>query len=114
MDQKESVKAARAMARTVRGERRRHRHYSVQAEHLIALDTEIRRLRTRIRTIAELQMVGEHCGVDTATFLRAFHELMRGIGMVPRCRRCSCTENRACPGGCSWVQVSLCSRCDPS
>lgn len=28
-----------------------------------------------------------------------------------RCRQCGCTDNRACPGGCAWVEDDLCSRC---
>lgn len=28
-----------------------------------------------------------------------------------RCRRCGCTDARACPGGCWWVEPGLCSRC---
>ena len=28
-----------------------------------------------------------------------------------RCRECGCTDERACPGGCTWVFVDLCSRC---
>jgi hypothetical protein len=27
------------------------------------------------------------------------------------CRLCACTEESACPGGCSWVELDLCSRC---
>lgn len=27
------------------------------------------------------------------------------------CRKCGCTDLRACPGGCSWVEDDLCSRC---
>jgi len=27
------------------------------------------------------------------------------------CRVCGCTEDNACPGGCSWVEPDLCSRC---
>lgn len=27
------------------------------------------------------------------------------------CRVCGCTEMRACPGGCLWVEHNLCSRC---
>lgn len=27
------------------------------------------------------------------------------------CEKCGCTEERACPGGCSWVRPGLCSRC---
>lgn len=28
-----------------------------------------------------------------------------------KCRVCGCTENNACPGGCFWVEVDLCSEC---
>lgn len=27
------------------------------------------------------------------------------------CRKCGCTENRACPEGCFWVAPDLCSAC---
>ena len=27
------------------------------------------------------------------------------------CRGCGCTDERACPGGCSWVTPNLCSAC---
>ena len=30
-----------------------------------------------------------------------------------RCRVCGCTQMRACPGGCWWVDMDLCSRCAP-
>ena len=28
-----------------------------------------------------------------------------------RCRVCGCTDKKACKGGCSWVEVDLCSAC---
>ncbi|QZI85818.1 hypothetical protein HXXDennis_15 [Xanthomonas phage HXX_Dennis] len=28
-----------------------------------------------------------------------------------RCRGCGCTDTQACPGGCHWVDVELCSAC---
>ena len=28
-----------------------------------------------------------------------------------RCRVCGCTDDRACPGGCHWVEEDLCSSC---
>jgi hypothetical protein len=28
-----------------------------------------------------------------------------------RCRICGCTDTRACPGGCFWVEPDLCSSC---
>jgi hypothetical protein len=28
-----------------------------------------------------------------------------------KCRICGCTDNKACEGGCSWVEPDLCSAC---
>ncbi len=28
-----------------------------------------------------------------------------------QCRKCGCTDEQACPGGCSWVENDLCSQC---
>jgi hypothetical protein len=33
------------------------------------------------------------------------------LSNVQRCRVCGCTEERACPGGCTWVRPDLCSAC---
>lgn len=30
-----------------------------------------------------------------------------------KCRVCGCTDDRACEGGCSWVEARLCSQCKP-
>lgn len=30
------------------------------------------------------------------------------------CRKCGCTEDDACEGGCWWVESDLCSSCSPS
>lgn len=30
---------------------------------------------------------------------------------VRTCRRCGCTDDQACPGGCWWVSEDLCSAC---
>lgn len=30
---------------------------------------------------------------------------------VTTCRGCGCTDDHACPGGCSWVEPDLCSAC---
>ncbi len=27
------------------------------------------------------------------------------------CRKCGCTDNRACHGGCFWIGLDLCSSC---
>lgn len=34
-----------------------------------------------------------------------------GAYAVRTCRGCGCTDTRACPGGCSWVEDDLCSAC---
>lgn len=38
-------------------------------------------------------------------------EVIEQLTEVEVCRRCGCTELRACPGGCWWVARGLCSRC---
>jgi len=40
--------------------------------------------------------------------LRKFLDIILNIR---RCRVCGCTDKKACPGGCHWVQNNLCSRC---
>lgn len=52
-----------------------------------------------------------------ATAARARHSA-RTFGLISdspeterACRVCGCTETRACPGGCSWVEYDLCSAC---
>lgn len=32
---------------------------------------------------------------------------------VRSCRHCGCTDDRACSGGCYWVEWDLCSKCRP-
>lgn len=32
-------------------------------------------------------------------------------GRITACRVCSCTDERACAGGCGWIQSGLCSAC---
>lgn len=31
---------------------------------------------------------------------------------VRTCRKCGCTHDNPCPGGCCWTEVDLCSACD--
>lgn len=38
---------------------------------------------------------------------KEFEEMLR----EPACRVCGCTESRACPDGCYWVEEDLCSEC---
>ncbi len=30
---------------------------------------------------------------------------------IMKCMFCGCTDDNACPGGCSWVEFNVCSRC---
>jgi hypothetical protein len=30
---------------------------------------------------------------------------------IRACRECGCTDDSACPEGCSWIEVDLCSAC---
>jgi hypothetical protein len=38
-------------------------------------------------------------------------KLLEIVDAEPVCRVCGCTQNNACPGGCSWVEPDLCSSC---
>lgn len=29
----------------------------------------------------------------------------------PMCKVCGCTNEKGCPGGCSWIKPGLCSSC---
>jgi hypothetical protein len=29
-----------------------------------------------------------------------------------KCKICGCSDNKACEGGCSWVEPNLCSNCE--
>jgi hypothetical protein len=35
-------------------------------------------------------------------------------GSKRKCRICACTDQRACDGGCWWIEPGLCSRCASS
>jgi len=42
--------------------------------------------------------------------LRTINEVVRPES-AKACRVCGCTQERACPGGCYWVEDDLCSAC---
>lgn len=55
----------------------------------------------------EFRLLLEHgLGLDDESIEDACVEAQQ-----PSCRICACTEDRACPGGCSWIEPDLCSRC---
>lgn len=48
---------------------------------------------------------------------QAYYELLvkRRVAGLPPCRGCGCTDQLSCsPLGCFWVDVDLCSECDPN
>jgi hypothetical protein len=51
-------------------------------------------------------------GVHDGKARERIEAIERELGM-PRCRVCGCTDDRACPGGCYWVEADLCSSCVP-
>ncbi len=61
-------------------------------------------LASRFNQIADSQgVIAVLTGVQLA---RAASQVL-----IRRCRTCGCTQERACPGGCRWVEDDLCSRC---
>jgi ParB family chromosome partitioning protein len=55
----------------------------------------------------DLAVVVEQPSEEQALAFRALH--LTDLHQVRSCRVCSCTEDRACEGGCSWVDADLCS-----
>jgi len=54
----------------------------------------------------------EREGLGLARLMELAAELTASGATTHRCRVCGCTEDRACEGGCSWVEIDLCSACD--
>jgi len=81
-------------------------------------------LRQRLRELTEFRqsMTGDlnrrefFSGVDTCLELltRPLDTAAPPGGIEPgepRCRICGCTDDRACEGGCFWIEEDLCSAC---
>lgn len=64
-------------------------------------------LRGNTDRIRELTKAG-------ALIVAEIERLTLATPAVRACRVCGCTDDRACPGGCSWVAADLCSRCETS
>jgi ParB/RepB/Spo0J family partition protein len=56
----------------------------------------------------DIPKLAKALGVDVAKILKA-----SSATEVQACRKCGCTEEAACQGGCSWVEKDLCSECVP-
>jgi hypothetical protein len=52
----------------------------------------------------------ENDGTGKQYWITAF-DILRAAAR--HCRGCGCTDDQACPGGCSWVEDDLCSACAP-
>lgn len=72
----------------------------------------LQKLKILARRVVEHHLVSEHCGIDANLQIEAVHDLQRAIGMEPARRVCGCTQKKACPGGCSWVGIGICSVCE--
>ena len=59
------------------------------------------------RFIDPVSMSGRQGMFDITDWYRDMPDVAAG----PRCRVCGCTNDRACPGGCSWIEPDLCSAC---
>jgi hypothetical protein len=63
--------------------------------------------------VLELINVRDH-GLDGA-ITNCLRDLMIDLGegghWPQECRRCGCTNEEACPGGCAWIEPDLCDAC---
>lgn len=60
-----------------------------------------------------MAVVSDNLVAPTAEELLGLGQLLDVFwtGLEPRCRACGCTDDRACLGGCDWVDDDLCSNC---
>lgn len=71
----------------------------------------------RVAGIADTLMMGEleRAVFDTLpadAFMATGHDIPRVPALIGGiCRRCGCTQNDACPGGCGWAAEDLCTAC---
>lgn len=45
-------------------------------------------------------------------FIGCYKNIIEQAGIKIACRVCGCTEAKACPGGCHWIEPDLCSACE--
>lgn len=70
------------------------------------------------RAAAALALLADHAGhtlhinVQPGEARQAIERVAaERSGEVRSCRYCGCTDDRACPGGCSWTGQDVCSAC---
>ena len=82
---------------------------------LLNLSTLARRLEVVATRLQRASYLVRNLPVATANALDLYEATLDN---VPRCRKCGCTDRRACPQGCYWVEDpegldDLCSACVP-
>lgn len=70
----------------------------------------------RAAQVAYAERVGNdqdkiHAAIEAALLHLAGEGLLQTTDAVRQCRVCGCTDEEACPGGCSWSQPEICSTC---
>jgi hypothetical protein len=87
------------------------RHVDTVASRLGHMDVPVLEPYARTAVRREAQALR-----DIVSAVRAAAARLEPDDGIARCRVCGCTEDRACPGGCSWVEDprmgDLCSACD--
>jgi len=62
------------------------------------------------RWMQTLQLLAQRWGGTPEQVAERF---LADVLELRRCRACGCTNEEACPEGCSWVEEDLCSECVP-
>ncbi|HST80939.1 MAG TPA: hypothetical protein VLL08_04250, partial [Kineosporiaceae bacterium] len=68
----------------------------------------------RVAQIAYAERIGNDQDKMHAAIEAALLQLVGDVPALPavrKCRVCGCTDDEACPGGCSWSQPEICSTC---
>ena len=60
--------------------------------------------------VSKIDMKASEIDVRVEPFMKTIEKKMTPAD-EQKCRACGCTQERACPGGCYWVEPDLCSTC---
>ncbi len=100
----EAIAANKAVRRTTRSQRMLDRTVEVLFEEGETY------LAASLLCLMTARIAG-HADAALGVLMQALLELGMLGGLDRRCRVCGCTQQHACPGGCSWVEIDLCSAC---
>jgi len=65
---------------------------------------------TGIARVSRVDVKRSEIDVRVEPNMRTIEEIVRPKE-EQKCRVCGCTWEKACPGGCYWVEYDLCSKC---